>query len=212
MGKNILIINASSKIKKSTSRKLADVFEENRKKLSPKDHFRRRDIALEPVPHISEQWIESAFTPKSDRTTAQKDILKLSDTLVAELVSTDILVLATPMYNWSIPSALKAYIDQILRMNETLKINPGTPENPYRGLLENKKAILILVRGGKGYDKGDFFNHMDFQKKYLETVLNVIGINHIETITVDGLDVSSREAELAVRKATVKLEKLSGTI
>ncbi|MCL6220708.1 FMN-dependent NADH-azoreductase [Zunongwangia pacifica] len=208
MGKNILMIKASARIKNATSRKLADFFEKSRKQFSPTDHFIHRDVAQYPIPHISEQWIESAFTPKSDRTKAQRKILNLSDVLIAELKRADLLVLATPMYNWSIPSALKAYIDHILRMNETLKINPSTPENPYKGLLKNKKAILILVRGGKGYNKGDFYEHMDFQTEYLKTVLNIMGIKDCEIIQVEGVDINLIEAKKAVEEANKEIKSL----
>ena len=208
MSKNILMINASARIKNATSRKLANVFEKSRKQFSPTDHFIHRDVAQYPIPHISEQWIESAFTPKSDRTKAQQNSLKLSDILIAELKRADLVVLVTPMYNWSIPSALKAYIDHILRMNETLKINPSTPENPYRGLLKKKKAILILVRGGKGYSKGDFYEHMNFQTEYLKAVLNMMGIKDCEVVKVEGMDINAIEAKKAFEEANKEIESL----
>ncbi|MGO3707062.1 MAG: FMN-dependent NADH-azoreductase [Mesonia hippocampi] len=209
MSKNILIINASARIKNATSRKLTYVFEKRRKQVNPTDYFVHRDVAQYPIPHISEQWIESAFTSKKDRTKAQQESLKLSDILITELKRTDLVVLATPMYNWSIPSALKAYIDQILRMNETLKINPSTPKNPYKGLLKNKKAILILVRGGKGYSKGDFYEHMDFQTQYLKTVFNIIGIEDLKVITVNGLDISTKESKSAYNEAYKIVQNLA---
>jgi FMN-dependent NADH-azoreductase len=83
------------------------------------------------------------------------------------------------MYNWSIPSALKAYIDQILRVNETWKFNPANMQNPYIGLLENKTLFLLLSRGAQGYKKGEYNEHMDFQSTYLKTVFNIIEISNI---------------------------------
>jgi FMN-dependent NADH-azoreductase len=90
------------------------------------------------------------------------------------------------MYNWSIPSSLKAYIDQVLRLNETFKINPSNPENPYVGLLENKTLFLMLSRGAQGYEKGEPNAHMNFQTDYLKTIFNMMGIKDIHVIAIDG--------------------------
>ncbi|MGA6116973.1 NAD(P)H-dependent oxidoreductase [Sphingobacterium anhuiense] len=90
------------------------------------------------------------------------------------------------MYNWSIPSSLKAYIDQIVRINETWKYNPDNIQNPYIGLLTNKKVVLLLTRGSQGYEKGGYNEHIDFQTDYLKRVFHVIGIDEIHVITLDG--------------------------
>lgn len=183
--KEVLIINASSKTDGSYSRKLSGHFEELWRSKNPEDRITHRDIGVNHIPHVTEEWISGAFKPEESQSDSEKEALSLSNDLVDELQQTDILVIATPMYNWSIPSSLKAYIDQVIRYQKTLGIDPIKPEDPYVGLLQNKKAYLLLVRGGGGYGKGEFNSHMEHQKSYLLTVLNTIGIKDVETITMN---------------------------
>lgn len=206
--KNILIINASSRDTKSKSKKLTKIFVEKWKNVNPNDNFIYREIGKGLIPHITEDWVEGAFKPKQTRTDNEKKALQISDELVKELKDSDVVVLSTPMYNWSIPSSLKAYIDQVLRANETLAINPETPKSPYVGLLKNKKAFLILVRGGTGYANGEFYSHMDFQATYLKTVFNIIGITDIESIIMDSADINEKESESSFQKCTHRINEV----
>ena len=142
--KKILIINASSKIEGSYSRKLSNHFETLWKSKNTTDHIIHRDIGKNQIPHITEDWISGAFKPVESHTEQEKEALRLSDALVEELQEAAVVIIASPMYNWSIPSALKAYIDQVIRAKKTLGIDPDKPEDPYVGLLHDKKAYLII--------------------------------------------------------------------
>lgn len=145
-----------------------------------------RELGTVDVPHIDEKWITAAFKPDSARTAEDIQALETSNTYISELREADIIVLGSPMYNWSIPSTLKAYIDQILRVNETWKYNRGNKEQPYIGLLENKTLVLLLSRGDQGYEKGEPNAHMNFQSTYLKTVFNIMGISDIHMIAING--------------------------
>src|SRR6201995_1600040 len=123
--KKVLIINASVRKERSYSRRLCIQFVENWQSKQPHDEFTFREAGTEIIPAITEPWIASAFSNPAHRTEADQQILALSDELVNELKENDIYVIATPMYNWSIPSGLKAYIDQITRINETWKFKSG---------------------------------------------------------------------------------------
>jgi len=138
------------------------------------------------VPHINQNWIAAAFKQEALRSEEEKEALKTSDEYISELREADIIVIGSPMYNWSVPSSLKAYIDQILRVNETWKLNPANTQNPYIGLLENKTLFLFLTRGAQGYEKGEYNEHMNYQSNYLKTVFNIIGISNIHIIAVNG--------------------------
>ncbi|MDO5609007.1 MAG: aminotransferase class V-fold PLP-dependent enzyme [Capnocytophaga sp.] len=102
-----------------------------------------------------------------------------------ELKENDIYVLATPMYNWSIPSGLKAYIDQIMRINETWKFRSGTPDGDYVGLLTHKKMFLLSSRGDTGYGKHEKNAHMNFQTTYLSFIFRMMGVTDITVISLD---------------------------
>ena len=112
------------------------------------------------------------------------------------------------MYNWTITSSLKAYIDQVLRVNETWKLNTEDLSNPYIGLLKNKTVFLLTSRGAQGYEKGEYNEHMNFQTPYLKMVFNIIGITDIQEITVDGEAYGPEAIELAIEKSNAKVTSL----
>lgn len=183
--KKVLIINASVREEKSYSRKLSHAFIENHRSKYPNDIFTYREVGTETIPNINELWIASAFTKSTDRTKDHQKTLELSDQLVKELKENDIYVLATPMYNWSIPSGLKAYIDQIMRINETWKFRSGIPDGNYVGLLNNKKLFILSSRGDTGYGEGEKNEHMNFQTTYLKFIFGIMGVKDISTFSLD---------------------------
>lgn len=186
--KKLLVINASARKERSLSRYMTNVFVETWRAKYPKDEILFREVGQEQIPHISEKWIAAAFKPSPLRTAEDLDALKVSDNLIAELKSADVIVLGTPMYNWSVPSALKAYIDQVLRVQETVLISKQDPKNPYKGLMQNKRVYMMMVRGNFGYDPGQFYEHMDFQTNYLKTVFRIMGIDDVLHLAINGVD------------------------
>lgn len=184
--KKVLVINSSARTLNSHSRNLTEVFVNHWKTIHNNSDITFRDLGTEHVPHINENWIAAAFKPETARSEEEKEALKISDIYIAELHQADIIVLGTPMYNWSIPSTLKAYIDQVVRVNQTWKLNPENLKNPYVGLLENKMLFLLLSRGAQGYEKGEYNEHMNFQSDYLKTVFNIMGVHNIHVVAVNG--------------------------
>jgi len=203
----ILVINASARKDRSFSRNLTEIFVDKWMQKHPEDSVVHREVGQENIPHVSEAWIAGAFTPAHLRNAESEAALSVSNTLVGELKEADIIVLGTPMYNWSIPSSLKAYIDQVLRVNETVLIEPGKAD-PYTGLLKNKKAFLLLVRGSKGYEPGEYFEHMNFQTNYLKTVFRIMGVHDVEVVLLNGAAYGEEEASAALAAAREKIEEL----
>lgn len=184
--KNLLIINASPRGERSNSRNLTELFADKWLDSNPDYSIHHREVGQETIPHVSELWISGAFKPAELRSQEEIDVLKISDKFISELKAADVIVLGTPMYNWSIPSALKAYLDQVIRVNETISISTTDPKNPYVGLLKNKTLYLLLSRGNSGYEKGESFEHMNFQSNYLKLVFNIMGIDDIRNIALNG--------------------------
>ena len=131
-----------------------------------------RDLA-KGTPFIDESWIHATFTPEEQRSAENKAALALSDTLVDELVAADTIVLAAPIYNFSVPAATKAWIDQIARVGRTFVYT----ENGPKGLLENKKAYVVIASGGVPIG-----SEMDFASGYLTLVLGFVGIQDVTII------------------------------
>lgn len=184
--KKILVINASARKVQSHSRTLTDVFVNYWKKQHPDAIINCRELGNGDVPHITNDWITANLKPVAERTDSDLHILAASDTFINELRQADIIVLGTPMYNWSIPSTLKAYIDQVMRFNETFTIDPSNEAKPYVGLLQNKTLVLLVARGLSEYEPGEHNASLNFQTTYLETVFNMMGIDAIQMVAVNG--------------------------
>lgn len=181
----ILIINASVRNEKSHSRKLTQLFVENWQKKHPKDSFTFREVGLNTIPPINEHWIASAFIKPNARTKENQKGVALSDELIKELKENDVYVIGTPMYNWSIPSGLKSYIDQIMRINETWKFRSGKPDGDYVGLLRGKKLFILSSRGDTGYGENEKNGYMNFQTTYLKFIFGMMGVKDITIISLD---------------------------
>lgn len=206
--KKILIINASARTALSKSRMLTGVFAEQWKSRFNDGHLIYRDLSIDRLPYVDEEWVIAAGKPKALRTPAENEALVISDKLIAELKSADIIVLGSPMYNWSVPGVLKAYIDQIVRVNETWRFNRENPNNPYFGLLENKTLVLLLSRGGSSYEEGETNAHMNFQSTYLKTVFKVMGIDDIHMVAINGESQEKERLKATITNAVKEVSDL----
>ena len=149
----------------------------------------RRDLG-KGVPFVDEAWIDANFTAPDERSAGQRAALAESDALVAELKAADTLVIGTPIYNFGIPAALKAWIDMVARARLTFRYT----ENGPKGLLEGKKAYVIIASGGVPVDSA-----VDFATPYLRHALAFIGITDVELIAADRLNSRSEESIDAAR-------------
>lgn len=155
-----------------------------------------RDLAT-PLPQIDEDWVGANFTPAEQRTPAQAQTLALSDALVQELRAADVVVLGVPVYNFSVPAALKAWIDLIARAGETFAYTEAGPQ----GLLTGKRAIVALASGGT-----EIGSDIDFAGRYVRHMLNFIGISDVEFISADQLAI---DAEGAMQKAHDAVDRIA---
>lgn len=203
--RKILIVNSSTRIHASQSRAMTGFFQEIWKMNNPNDEFIFRDVGLQPIPHIDDNWIKAAFIKPKDRTIDNQKPLELSNLLVDEIKSADIYVIGVPMYNWSIPSSLKAYIDQIMRINETWKFRSGEPDGDYVGLLEDKKLFVLSARGDNGYASNEHNAHMNFQTTYLQTVFKIMGVEDIKIFSIDNEEYGGEKLENSRKEIFAKI-------
>jgi FMN-dependent NADH-azoreductase len=192
MTQHILRIDASARRSGSVSRDLADRIVA---RIGAGATVTTRDLA-DGVPLIDEAWIGSAYTPPADRTAEQRERLALSDTLVAELQAADTLVIGLPIYNFGVPAAFKAWIDQVARAGVTFEYSPQGP----RGLLQGKRAIVAVASGGT-----EAGSELDFATGFARQVLGFIGITDVEFVTADRLMV---DADGTMAKALEQVEAL----
>jgi len=158
-----------------------------------------RDLA-DGVPFVSQAWIDANFTPEESRSDEQQATLAYSDQLVTELKEADVIVIGAPVYNFSIPAALKAWIDMIARARLTFRYTDSGPV----GLLENKKAYIVVATGGVPVG-----SPVDFATPYLRHALAFVGIRDVEFIAADRLNSQAEESIDAARARIAEVVHLA---
>ena len=144
-----------------------------------------RDVASG-LPFVNEAWINSNFTAVDERTESQKEELNFSNELVAELESADHIVIASPIYNFSIPATLKAWIDLIARAGRTFHYTDAGPV----GLLKNKKATIVMASGGVPIG-----SEMDMASNYLKLALGLVGISDVNIVDAMAINIAGDESQ-----------------
>jgi len=200
---NVLYINSSVRTTGSLSRQLSAEFIAKWQAAHPQDTIVERDLAANPVPHLNEEMLGAFFTPAENRNADQAYAVKLSDQLVDEAIAADVIVIGAPMYNFSVPSGLKAYIDQIARAGRTFKYTETGPV----GLLTNKKVYIVTASGGV-YSEGPAAGY-DFLVTYLRAVLGFLGITDITFIRAEGVALGEQAVADTLAKSRAAIDELA---
>ena len=188
----VLNIQASARHDGSVTRQLSD------KILTEiaADQTITRDLATG-LPLLDAAWLAANFTLADDRTDVQRETLALSDTLITEIKQADTIVIGSPVYNFSVPAVLKAWVDQIARVCVTFKYTPNGPV----GLLSGKRAIIVIASGGTPVG-----SDIDFASGYLKHIMGFIGITDVTIIAADAL---GNDADAKIAAANDDIKQLS---
>ncbi|MEM1193138.1 MAG: NAD(P)H-dependent oxidoreductase [Pseudomonadota bacterium] len=181
----ILRIDASARHTGSATRALSDKFLAGLRNVGVVAEITNRDLA-DGMPLIDEAWVTANFTPPTERSAAAQATLSFSDMLVEELERADLIVLGAPIYNFGVPAALKAWIDQVARARRTFQYTPDGPQ----GLLTQKRAVIITASGGT-----QIGSDIDFATGYLRHILGFMGITDVSIIAADQQMVDEQKAE-----------------
>ena len=194
MTRTVLRIDASARHDGSVSRQLADRVVE---RLAP-SRVIHRDLAETPLPQVTETWITAArSTPADERSEAQRAETAQSDALIEELREADVIVIGLPIYNFTVPASLKAWIDLVARPRITFRYTEDGPE----GLLKGKRAILAVASGGT-----EVGSPIDFATPYMRHLLGFIGIEDVQIVASDRLMV---DADASEARAEADLDRLA---
>ncbi len=174
----LLVVETSPRGDYSISRNLTRRFVAGWRAAHPDGRIVERDLMETDLPFVNAPWLQAYFTPSEQHSPEMKAVLQLSDELVAELLAADHLVIATPVYNYNVPAALKAWIDHIVRKGLTLGVDG-------RGLVTGKKATVLVASGGV-YTEGSPIRDRDVATTYLRLILGVIGITDVSFIAAGG--------------------------
>lgn len=173
----LLRIDASCRGERSLTRMLSSKFVSEWARRKPNTIVIERDVGRTPPPFVSEEWIAAAFAAEQDRTDRMSALLAYSDKCIRELLEASVYVFAVPMYNYGMPAALKAWIDQIIRVNETFTFDLARGDDPLAPVLKDKRLVVLSSRGEFGFAPGDVradLNHLDPHLKTLERYLGVV--------------------------------------
>ena len=180
----------------SQSNQLSDAFVERWLDAHPGGRSVTRDLAAQPVPHLDQATFQAFLTPPEARDAEQSARAARSDELIAELQAADVLLIGLPMYNFGVPSTLKAYFDHVARAGITFRYTEHGPQ----GLLSGKRAYVLTARGGS-YAGGP----ADHQEPYLRQVMCFIGINDVTFIHAEGMNLGGDFQEKGLNQANAKL-------
>ena len=197
--KTILQLNSSIYSNNGESSRLASEFVQALRDGNPGATVITRDLASEPLPHLDAERFGAFGTPAEQRTEQQRAIVAESDELIDELRQADVVVLGLPMYNFSIPSQLKAWFDHVARAGVTFRYTDKGPV----GLLKGKKAYVFATRGGLYAGTAN-----DTQTPYLRQFLGFLGISEVEVTYAEGLAYGAPARESSLAKARVALQNL----
>ena len=177
----LLKIDVSPRGEHSISRKLGNNFATEWQANHVGGEIVTRDLATTKIPYVDLPWIAGAFTAPEQLTGDHKAALKLSDELIDELLAADEVVISTPMYNFNLPAALKAWIDHVVRLNKTFSFGA----DGLKGLAAEKKLTIIIASGSE-YTSGSPMEAYNAQGPYLRIVLGFIGITDITIVHAGG--------------------------
>jgi FMN-dependent NADH-azoreductase len=197
--KTLLQLNTSLFAENGNSTRLADRFVAAWRAQNPGGRVIVRDLADDPVPHLTAAHVMAFGTPADKRTPAQAAIVAASDALIADLKSADVVVLGLPMYNFGVPSQLKAYFDQLARAGVTFRYTDKGPQ----GLIGDKPVYIFAARGGlyAGTPR-------DTQTGYVSTFLNFIGLHELHFVFAEGLNMGAEAKAAALDKAEGEIDRI----
>jgi FMN-dependent NADH-azoreductase len=188
MSPTLLHVNASAQSPaRSYTRRLGEIFLAKWRDKIPSGRITTRDLAADPVPQVTADWIAAAFTRPENRTAEMAAALRLSDTLIAEISAADVIVLGAPMYNYGMPAALKAWVDQVARIGETFSFDLGRGDYPIEPMLHDKTLVVLSSRGEFGFAPGGPRAHLNALDPAIAACAHYLGVaaQDIHTVTVE---------------------------
>ncbi len=196
----LLQINTSLFAENGQSSKLARDFVASWKARHADGRVVVRDLATQPLPHLDAARFGAFIAPPEARTAEQRAVVAESDALIAELKSAEVIVLGLPLYNFGVPSQLKAWIDHIARAGVTFRYTATGPQ----GLVGGRKLVVFATRGGQYQG-----TPADTQTGFITSFFNFIGIDDIEFVYAEGLNLGDEPKAVALREAAAQIDRLA---
>jgi FMN-dependent NADH-azoreductase len=198
----LLRIDSSAR-RSSVSRQLTARFVQAWQLEHPDGTVMERDLAATALPPVTDEWVQAIYSNPANLTAEQKQVLRLSDAMIEELVQADTIVIGAPMYNFAISAPLKSWIDQVVRVGKTVLFAEAGPQ----GILKGKKVYVVTSRGG-AFRPGTPTERFDYQEPYLRHILGFIGLTDVTFIHAENQKPGA-QAEIAKAAAIAQIQQLA---
>lgn len=196
----------------SISRNLADSFIEQWKEAEPEVEVILRDVGMAPPDFISNDWIASVFTPEAERTEQQQKTVSLSDTLIDELDRADVVLISTPMYNYGMPAALKAWFDQIIRINKTFTFDLGRGDFPLEPIMSGKSLVLLTSAGEFGFEQGGIRDGSGHLSAHINTLRKYLGAAYMFEASAEYQEFADDRHDASVASAHASAREIARSL
>lgn len=199
----LLHVDSSVLGENSVSRQLTAAVVAQWRRHHPGVEVRYRDLAAQAPGHLSAEALQARAAEPAQLTPAQREEAERDEALLQEFLDADVIVIGAPMYNFSVPSQLKAWVDRIMVAGRTFRYTENGPV----GLAAGKKAVIVSSRGGVYAAGSPAAQALDHQEAYLRAVLGFIGVSEVEVVRAEGVSVSPREREQSIAAALDQVAK-----
>lgn len=205
---NLLLVTGSPRGERSLSRQLASSFIDCWRSNGVTGMIKERDVGRIPPPFVTEDWVAGAFAPPADRTSQMKQALEYSDLVIAELKEADVIILATPMHNCGLPAATKAWVDQVIRVNETFTFDLKRGDFPIEPKLSGKRMVLLTSAGEFGFEQSGIRSGMNHLHPHIETIKHYLGVSHSWTASIEYQEFGDQRFEKSKAHAFSRLPEI----
>ena len=196
----------------SISKSIALRFINTWKQNQPEDEYIYRDVGANPPDFITQDWIGAVVTPEEKRTSAQKERLALSDKLIAEVSAADVILISSPMYNYGMPAQLKAWFDQIVRINKTFDFDLSRGDFPLQPLLSGKVLVVVTSSGEFGFEKGGIREDSGHLTPHLRTLSKYLGVDIMYEIASEYQEFGDDRHRISVANAKERAESIASEL
>lgn len=206
----LLVIDSSGRTTRSITRHLTRKYAEQWRKTHPSGQVVFRDVGQHPPSPVDERWIAAAFADPGQRYSSMERSLSQSEQLLHEIEAADTIVMGVPVYNFGVPAQLKAWFDQVIRVNRSFSFDPNS-EDPYRPLLADRPVTLIVSAGDGSLLPGGEMEHLNHQEPHLTTMLNFIGLQSLTFIRVGYDEFQDQRLERSLLMAEQSVHRLASS-
>ncbi|MDW3097023.1 MAG: NAD(P)H-dependent oxidoreductase [Alphaproteobacteria bacterium] len=204
----ILRLDASARKARSLTRTLSTSFINHWLEADPTVRIIERDVGTNPPSFITEDWIAAVFADPADLTPDQQALVAESDELIEEVERADIIVIASPMYNYGMPAHLKAWVDQVVRTNRTFTFDLARGDQPLRPILSGKTLVSLTSWGEFGFGRGEANEHANHLTTHLQTVSKYLGVDDIHHIGIEYQEFGDERFAASKAKASADLQMI----